>query len=107
LYGGGGDDVLMGGAGNDFLDGGGGNDVLTGGPGKDVFLFLSSLPTNESSVITDFVPGIDTLWIDSKPQTRDFLENFAHQQGTDVVIAFAGNNIILEHIDYHNLWALS
>ncbi|SNS21860.1 calcium-binding protein [Tropicimonas sediminicola] len=63
LYAGMGDDILMGGRGNDRLYGNFGKQTMTGGKGVDEFLFYSSIGHN---VITDFRPGIETIWISEK-----------------------------------------
>jgi hypothetical protein len=64
LVGGRGNDRLFGGPGADLLVGGPGRDVLSGGGGADVFRFTHPAEAGlgmGSDVITDFVPGIDTL----------------------------------------------
>ncbi|MGI0497049.1 calcium-binding protein [Limnospira platensis] len=63
LIGGLGDDVLIGGPGNDTLVGGSGGNTLTGLGGNNVFLYSSTndVLLSASDLITDFVPGRDTL----------------------------------------------
>ena len=59
LDGGGSNDTLLGGANDDELIGGVGSDQLTGNDGSDLFLYLALNHRND--VITDFVPGEDTI----------------------------------------------
>ncbi|MDP3843238.1 MAG: VCBS domain-containing protein, partial [Oxalobacteraceae bacterium] len=59
IYGGSGSDIIYGGDGNDTIIGGYGADTLSGGGGNDTFMFLDVLDTGD--VITDFLPGTDTL----------------------------------------------
>jgi Ca2+-binding RTX toxin-like protein len=61
LYGESGGDVISGGSGNDLLDGGLGLNSLTGNSGKDTFHFSSQLGASNSSAITDFKSGQDTI----------------------------------------------
>jgi Ca2+-binding RTX toxin-like protein len=61
LEGGDGNDTLIGGDGHDTLDGGNGKDVLTGGAGEDIFIFNQALSAANSSTITDFTSGEDTI----------------------------------------------
>ena len=59
-----GDDRLDGGSGHDFLDGGKGADTLSGDGGVDFFLFAKVSHSGRGrgrDVITDFVPGDDTI----------------------------------------------
>ena len=51
------------GSGNDQVTGGTGVDTWTGGAGTDLFIFTAAdqSPTGTPDVITDFVPGTDTL----------------------------------------------
>ncbi len=65
-----GDDIVIGGGGNDLISGSEGNDHITGGTGNDIFIsllyidngqWLSNSLTSGIDVITDFVPGEDSL----------------------------------------------
>ena len=49
--------------GNDLLDGLGGFDTLSGGNGADIFVVKSD---GSKDTITDFTPGTDQLWINTK-----------------------------------------
>ncbi len=76
IYGGAGDDVLSGGAGGDKIKGGSGNDILTGGAGKDQFMFAVFGEDGSSGdaghdTITDFRPGVDSLFIIGGIQATD------------------------------------
>lgn len=62
LLGLGGADDLAGGAGNDTLVGGTGQDRLSGGADADRFVFSHS--GVNADVVTDFLPGTDSLWLD-------------------------------------------
>ncbi|MEM9274449.1 MAG: CRTAC homolog protein, partial [Cyanobacteria bacterium P01_F01_bin.143] len=59
LDGGGNSDTLLGSANDDELIGGVGSDQLTGNDGSDLFLYLALNHRND--VITDFVPGEDSI----------------------------------------------
>lgn len=59
LRGGAGPDKLAGGQGDDVLNGGAGRDRLTGGKGVDEFVFDS--PFDGLDVITDLVPGSESV----------------------------------------------
>lgn len=61
LYGESGGDLISGGKGNDLLDGGSGLNSLTGDQGNDTFHFSSQLAAGNSSAITDFKSGVDTI----------------------------------------------
>ncbi|WP_457422803.1 ExeM/NucH family extracellular endonuclease [Roseateles sp. P5_E7] len=52
-------DTIVGTAGDDVIEGGAGADTLTGGGGNNQFVYSSMLDAGD--VITDFVPGKDTL----------------------------------------------
>ncbi len=52
-------DTIVGTAGDDVIEGGGGADTLTGGGGNNQFVYGSM--GDAGDVITDFVPGKDTL----------------------------------------------
>ncbi|MFG6416314.1 ExeM/NucH family extracellular endonuclease [Roseateles sp. DC23W] len=52
-------DTLVGTPGDDVIEGGAGADTLTGGAGANQFVYGSML--DQGDVITDFVPGKDTL----------------------------------------------
>jgi Ca2+-binding RTX toxin-like protein len=64
LDGGAGNDRLFGGNGNDLLIGGLGKDSLSGGDGSDYFIFDKALGKKNIDTITDFVSGVDQIWLD-------------------------------------------
>lgn len=61
IWGRAGNDEIYGGHGEDTLTGGAGNDILTGGGHHDSFVFNAG-----HDVITDFRPGIETIWLDAE-----------------------------------------
>ena len=63
LSGGLGNDNISGREGNDVLAGGGGADTLSGGTGADVFLFDTAPAAGEADRVSDFVSGIDKVWL--------------------------------------------
>ncbi|MBL8706947.1 MAG: hypothetical protein JNM30_18990, partial [Rhodospirillales bacterium] len=96
LLAGGGDDTLYGGAGDDWLLAGAGADVISGGAGADRFVLAAGL-------------GLDTV-LDFDAQEGDqlvlagfgvgnYVEVEAHlsQQGSDVLIAFGADQILLKN----------
>jgi Ca2+-binding RTX toxin-like protein len=74
IVGRGGNDVLNGAGGNDTLIGGAGTDRLTGGAGRDRFTFDMNARFSKASmgvdIITDFVPGTDTINLDRTTFTK-------------------------------------
>ncbi|MEM1149132.1 MAG: hypothetical protein AAGI03_01035 [Pseudomonadota bacterium] len=92
LVGEGGDDTLTGGLGDDTLDGGPGIDVVTGGSGADQFVFS---PGDGTLTITDFEADTDQLVLSGLPPNFSVqnLLGFVSQDGDDVVISAAGNEI--------------
>jgi serralysin len=76
IYAGQGNDALYGGAGNDELHGLLQGDTLTGGDGADVFVFETTLGAGNVDVITDFVSGVDLLYLD-----KDIFTAFASYVG--------------------------
>ncbi len=92
LNGGHDDDVLGGGAGNDVLLGLHGNDALSGGTGNDTFVFKT---TGYTDTITDFVQGEDVIKLKSLGITN-VSEVTQVNAGTDLVLTFLENTIILE-----------
>lgn len=87
-----GDDTILGGHGNDLIDGGAGNDILTGGGHHDSFVFGAG-----HDVITDFRPGIETIWLDAaalwsgtKSATK-VVDSFAEVTEAGVVLDFGAD----------------
>ena len=60
-------EAAFGGSGDDTLIGNDVGNTLTGGAGSDKFMFNAALDgTNNVDTITDFVPGVDRLYLDAE-----------------------------------------
>jgi Ca2+-binding RTX toxin-like protein len=75
----GGDDTLLGQAGNDILIGGLGADTLTGGLGEDIFVYNTEQDAGD--IITDFMPGEDTIDLSGLIKTLGYQGNDAIADG--------------------------
>jgi len=100
LTGNAGDNILFGASGNDIINGGVGNDAMTGGAGDDTFVFTLG---DGFDNVTDFTTGdssgdliaLTGYGVASFAQ----LQAFMSQDGSDVMIAFNGdNNITLQGV---------
>lgn len=101
LFGGSENDRLFGGEGTDRLAGGTGNDVLNGGNGTDIFVFARG---DGSDRVADFQDNVDELsfggglW-DGVMSVRVFVDTYAHDTGTDIVMTFAnGDQVRLTNV---------
>ena len=102
ISGGAGNDTISGGAGNDTLTGGAGNDTLTGSTGADTFAFTgSSIASNGTDTITDFISGTDFLKLSAagttattaSGNTATFLEYSITQVGNGVALDLSGGDL--------------
>ena len=84
LVGGEGSDILDGGAGKDVLRGDAGDDTLTGGSHADIFHFRAA---DGADVVTDFVDGVDKLFVDIEGLDLAAAVLGAAQVGSDLVIS--------------------
>ncbi len=96
--GGKGNDTLFGDDGDDTLIGNTGNDILTGGAGADVFQF-KTLSANETDIITDFQPGLDTIQlIGATSYDQVVLSEIWHDGAIAVELTVDGQTIILDSL---------
>ena len=82
--------TITGGGGADTIKGGGGADILSGGQGADSFVVaaLTDSAPSARDLITDFVPGSDTLnlsAIDANTSTKGDQAFFYGGQNTNAV----------------------
>ncbi|MBI4996438.1 MAG: calcium-binding protein [Rhodocyclales bacterium] len=101
LIGSSGNDIMLGSWGNDRLTGGAGNDQLTGGSGADTFAFGAGWG---SDTVTDFRRGVDKLDL-RDAGVNDLAALSITQAGGNTVIAFDGDQVVLQNVQTSTLTA--
>lgn len=108
LDGGAGNDSVFGGAGNDILSGGTGSNTLVGGADADIFVVnVQSGGVTETSVITDFAQGVDTINVSGSAAFDTFAEiqAVAVQSGNSTVLGLGSAVLILQNTQVGDLTA--
>lgn len=94
VFGSAGNDTMLGNSGNDYLSGGIGADRLSGGNGNDTFAFGADWGQD---TVTDFRHGTDKL--DFKGAGVANLAALSLTQvGADTVVAFDGDQVVLQNV---------
>ena len=92
LSGGEGADTLDGGDGKDLLRGDAGDDVMTGGMRADIFHFRAF---EGADIVTDFLDGVDRLFVDIEGLDIAAVVLGAAQVGSDLVISLGGTDSVM------------
>lgn len=98
IFGNSGDNRLSGLGGQDNLRGFGGNDILKGGAGEDIFSF--ELTNGGVDRVTDFVDGLDRIFIDTIDSQQEFdaLDIKQLKSGDLLINLGGGDKIIIEDL---------